>query len=116
MAAVFLRSIVTGRPGWVVVFWIAVGGAMCCCDPNLTRLAAERTRSARQPILVGRWGEPCTDAASQGLSAVGATHVACTLVDARDQILARVASTVPVAAMTADAEHPERSEHLPRAG
>ena len=41
MPMVFLRSIVTGRPGWVVVFWVAVAGAMGFFAPNLTRLAAE---------------------------------------------------------------------------
>ena len=52
MPTVFLRSIVTGRPGWVVVFWVAVGGAMCFFAPNLTRLAAES-----QANLVGRDAE-----------------------------------------------------------
>ena len=33
MPTVFLRSIVTGRPGWVVVCWVAVGGAMCLVAP-----------------------------------------------------------------------------------
>ena len=55
-----------------------------------------RARFAGLPILVGRWGEAGSDAASQGLSGVGATHVAFTLADARDQILARAASAVPV--------------------
>ena len=55
--------------------------------------------------MVGRWGEAGSDAASEGLSGVGATHVAFTLADARDQILARAASAVPVTAMTRDAEH-----------
>lgn len=50
-----------------------------------------RPRLAGLPILVGRWGEASTDAALQGLSGVGATHVAFTLADARDQVLARVA-------------------------
>ena len=52
MPTVFLRSIVTGRPGWVVVFWVAVGGAMCFFAPNLTRLAAEG-----QANLLGRDAE-----------------------------------------------------------
>lgn len=46
-----------------------------------------RAQFAELPIVVGRWGEDGTDAASQGLSGVGATHVAFTLADARDQIL-----------------------------
>ena len=53
-----------------------------------------RARFAELPIVVGRWGEAATDAASQGLSGVGATHVAFTLTDARDQILARAASAL----------------------
>ena len=52
--------------------------------------------------MVGRWGEADTEAASQGLSGVGATHVAFTLADARDQILARGASLPPAATATAD--------------
>ncbi len=60
-----------------------------------------RSRFAGLAIVVGRWGEAGSDAASQGLSGVGATHVAFTLADARDQILARAASAVPVTAATA---------------
>jgi len=60
-----------------------------------------RSRFAALPIVVGRWGETDTEAASAGLSGVGATHVAFTLVDARDQILAKAASAVPVKAVTA---------------
>ena len=30
---------VTGRPGWVVLFWVATAGAMGFIAPNLTRLA-----------------------------------------------------------------------------
>jgi hypothetical protein len=60
-----------------------------------------RSRFAALPILVGRWGEAGTDAASQGLSGVGATHVAFTLADARDQILARAASVVATTVATA---------------
>ncbi len=41
MPMVLLRSMVTGRSGWVVVFWVAVAGAMGIAAPNLTRLAAE---------------------------------------------------------------------------
>ncbi len=52
MPTKFLRSIVTGRPVWVVVFWVAVGGAMCFVAPNLTRLAAEG-----QANLLGRDAE-----------------------------------------------------------
>ena len=78
-----------------------------------------RARFAGLAILVGRWGEAGSDAASEGLSGVGATHVAFTLADARDQILAKAASAVPVmaaTAMTADAEDRDPSEHLARAG
>jgi hypothetical protein len=60
-----------------------------------------RTRFTELPILVGRWGEAGSDAASEGLSGVGATHVAFALADARDQILARAASAVPLSAMPA---------------
>ena len=52
MPMVFLRSMVTGRPGWVVVFWVAVAGAMGLFAPNLTRLAAEG-----QANLLGRDAE-----------------------------------------------------------
>ena len=41
MRMVFLRSMAIGRPGWVVVFWVAAAGAMGFFAPNLTRLAAE---------------------------------------------------------------------------
>ena len=60
-----------------------------------------RARFAKLPILVGRWGEAASDAASEGLCGVGATQVALTLADARDQILARADSTVPLTKMTA---------------
>jgi predicted PurR-regulated permease PerM len=60
-----------------------------------------RARFAGLPIVVGRWGEGASDAASQGLSGVGATHVAFTLADARDQILARAGSAVAVTAPAA---------------
>ncbi len=65
-----------------------------------------RARFAELPIVVGRWGEAEIDAASQGLSGVGATHVAFTLADARDQILVRAASVVrvPPAAATVRAD------------
>ncbi len=59
-----------------------------------------RSRFAGLAILVGRWGETGSDAASEGLFGVGATHVAFTLADARDQILAKAASAVPVTAAT----------------
>ena len=52
MPMVLLRSMVTGRPGWVVVFWVAVAGAMGFFAPNLTRLAAEG-----QANLLGRDAE-----------------------------------------------------------
>jgi hypothetical protein len=58
-----------------------------------------RALFAGLPILVGRWGESASDAASDGLSGVGATHVAFTLADARDQILARADSVVPLTAV-----------------
>ena len=61
-----------------------------------------RARFSEMAIVVGRWGEADTEAASQGLSGVGATHVAFTLADARDQILARGASLPPAATATAD--------------
>ena len=57
-----------------------------------------RARFAALPIVVGRWGESGSDAASEGLAGVGPTRVAFTLADARDQILARAASVVPVPA------------------
>ncbi len=57
-----------------------------------------RSRFAGLAIIVGRWGETDSEAASEGLSGVGATHVAFTLADARDQILARAASAVPATA------------------
>ena len=60
-----------------------------------------RARFARLPILVGRWGEAGSDAASEGLTGIGATHVVFTLADARDQILARAGSAVPVTPLTA---------------
>jgi predicted PurR-regulated permease PerM len=60
-----------------------------------------RARFAALPILVGRWGEASSDAASAGLSGVGATHVAFTLADARDQILAKAAAATPVMAAPA---------------
>ena len=60
-----------------------------------------RSRFSGLAIVVGRWGEADSDAASQGLSGVGATHVAFTLADARDQILARAASAVPMTVATA---------------
>ena len=41
MRMVFSRSMAIGRPGWVVVFWVAAAGAMGFFAPNLTRLAAE---------------------------------------------------------------------------
>jgi predicted PurR-regulated permease PerM len=57
-----------------------------------------RARFNGLPIVVGRWGEAASDAASQGLSGVGATHVAFTLADARDQILAKAAAAAAVTA------------------
>ncbi len=57
-----------------------------------------RARFAALPIVVGRWGESGSDAASEGLAGVGPTRVAFTLADARDQILLRAASVVPVPA------------------
>jgi predicted PurR-regulated permease PerM len=60
-----------------------------------------RARFSGLAIVVGRWGEAASDAASLGLSGVGATHVAFTLADARDQILARAASAFPMTVATA---------------
>ena len=60
-----------------------------------------RARFAALPIVVGRWGEAGSDAASEGLSGVGPTHVAFSLADARDQILARAASAVPATVVRA---------------
>ncbi|MGA9924988.1 MAG: AI-2E family transporter, partial [Isosphaeraceae bacterium] len=62
-----------------------------------------RARFAALPIVVGRWGEAGSDAASEGLSGVGPTHVAFSLADARDQILARAASAVPATVVPATA-------------
>ena len=59
-----------------------------------------RARFPELPILIGRWGEAGSDAASEGLVGVGATHVALTLAGARDQVLANAASAVPALAMT----------------
>jgi hypothetical protein len=56
-----------------------------------------RSRLAGLAILVGRWGEASSDAASQGLFGGGATHVAFRLADARDQIAAGALSAVPAA-------------------
>jgi putative drug exporter of the RND superfamily len=47
-----LRSMVTGQPAWVVMFWVALAGAMGCLAPNLTRLAA-----VGQANLLGRDAE-----------------------------------------------------------
>ena len=76
-----------------------------------TRSDGFGARFADLPIVVGRWGEAATDAASQGLSGVGATHVAFTLTDARDQILARAASALEAlpATATMDAVRPSPS-------
>ena len=52
MPTKFLRSIVTGRPGWVVVFWFAAAGALALVAPNLTKLATEG-----QANLLGRDAE-----------------------------------------------------------
>jgi hypothetical protein len=62
-----------------------------------------RARFAGLPILVGRWGEASSDEGSHGVSGVGATHVAFTLADACDQILARAASADAVTATLATA-------------
>jgi hypothetical protein len=56
-----------------------------------------RARFGGLAILVGRWGEAGSDAASEGLSGVGPTHVAFTLADARDQIRARASAAFPMA-------------------
>jgi predicted PurR-regulated permease PerM len=62
-----------------------------------------RSRFPALAIVVGRWGETGSDAATAGLSGVGPTHVALTLADARDQILAKAASAGPVTAPTMSA-------------
>ncbi|MGO8898490.1 MAG: AI-2E family transporter [Isosphaeraceae bacterium] len=62
-----------------------------------------RGRFAALPIVVGRWGEAGSDAASEGLSGVGPTHVAFSMADARDQILARAAPAVPATVVPATA-------------
>ncbi|MGZ3316911.1 MAG: AI-2E family transporter, partial [Isosphaeraceae bacterium] len=62
-----------------------------------------RARFAALPIVVGRWGEAGSDAASEGLSGVGPTHVAFSLADARDQILAGAASAVSATVVPATA-------------
>jgi predicted PurR-regulated permease PerM len=67
-----------------------------------------RAGFAALPIVVGRWGEAGSDAASEGLSGVGPTHVAFSLADARDQILARAASTVPATVVPATATRRRR--------
>ncbi len=59
-----------------------------------------RARFSELPILVGRWGETGSDAASEGLVGVGPTHVAFTLASACDQILANAPSAVPALATT----------------
>ena len=59
MPMVFLRSMVTGRPGWIVVFWVAVACATGYLAPNLTRLAAEG-----QANLLGGDGESLGAAAA----------------------------------------------------
>jgi RND superfamily putative drug exporter len=41
MPTVSLRALVTGRPGWIVLFWVACAAAMGTIAPDLTRLAAE---------------------------------------------------------------------------
>jgi putative drug exporter of the RND superfamily len=41
MSVVMLRSMVAGRPLWVIVLWVAVACATGFLAPNLTRLAAE---------------------------------------------------------------------------
>ena len=58
-----------------------------------------RARFSGLTIVVGRWGEAGSAAASEGLAGIGATHVAFTLADARDQILAKAASAVPATAV-----------------
>src|ERR1700691_5368748 len=40
-----LRSMVTGQPGWGVVFWVALACVMGLLAPNMTRLAAESQAS-----------------------------------------------------------------------
>jgi len=59
-----------------------------------------RSRFDALPILVGRWGEAGDAAgAAEGLNAVGATKVAFSLTDARDQILEMVRPKKAAAAL-----------------
>src|SRR3954470_24926646 len=58
-----LRSLVSGRPGWLVFFWFTLAIAVGLLSPDLTRLAAEgqanlltgaASESLRTAIEVGR--------------------------------------------------------------
>ncbi len=52
-----------------------------------------RARFAELPIVVGRWGTSDASEATNGLTALGASQVVTSLVDARDQILSRISGT-----------------------
>ncbi len=41
MSMVSWRSVVTGRPAWIIALWLIIAGVLGCFSPNLTRLAAE---------------------------------------------------------------------------
>lgn len=63
-----------------------------------------RARFADLPILVGRWGDSGhSESASQQLTEAGASHVALSLVDARDAVVSRFARP-PTAATPTPAE------------
>ena len=76
-----------------------------CLRSPLHRPATRSGGSGRgSPGWQSWWGAGAMRAATRrrkSLSGVGATHVAFTLADARDQILAKAASTVPVTAKPA---------------
>ena len=60
-----------------------------------------RSRFTGLAIVVGRWGEPGSEAASAGLSGVGATHVAFNGLDAPFSVQSdtQIATTVPKASV-----------------
>ena len=54
-----------------------------------------RARFTEMPILVGQWGTAENATASKALTDVGASHVAMSLAQARDQILAKLGAKLP---------------------
>ena len=68
-----------------------------------------RARFADLPILIGRWGTSSTSETIAGLTAMGASHVATSLVEARDNILGKLSGT------TSEASHPQDVAPLPEA-